>query len=136
MTPRTAALAVILLLTMSGASWAQTSQSAPPASAAQQNDGPVNVDRLPLDLVRVERRLRQSTERENWDGFRLRYTVEVFGAAPRLQFFEPKDVLPSGPIPYGAPTHKEMVDQMTPREFRQQPMDFSALMRWLQEKMK
>lgn len=99
-------------------------------------DERVNVDRLPLDLQRLERQLHQSLEREDWDGFRLRYVVEVYGKAPRIQFFDPKDVLPSGPIPYGAPTHKEMVEVMTPKEYRAPAMDFSALMRWLNEKLK
>lgn len=96
----------------------------------------VDVDRLPLDIARLERQLQQSVTRENWDGFRLRYTVEVYGKAPRLQFFEPKDVLPSAPIPYGAPTHREMLDQVTPREYRPAVADFPALLRWLQEKLK
>ena len=103
-----------------------------PASAEEH----VNVDRLPLDLQRLERQLRQPVERENWDNFRLRYTVEVFGKAPRIQFFDPKEVLPGGPIPYGAPTHKEMIEMATPKEFRSPPMDFSSLMRWLEEKLK
>jgi hypothetical protein len=111
-----------------------------PAQAPQARDAgpgaPVNVDRLPLDIQRLERKLQSSAEREDWDGFRLRYTVEVFGTAPRLRFFEPSDVAPSGPIPYGAPTHKEMIEVMTPKEFRSPAMDFSSLMRWLQEKMK
>jgi hypothetical protein len=127
-------LIVALLL---GSAWSAEAQLEPrPSPAAPVQEGRVNVDRLPLDLDRLERQLRQSVERENWDGFKLRYTVEVFGKAPRLQFFDPKEVLPSGPIPYGAPTHKEMIEVMTPKEFRAPAMDFSALMRWLDEKLK
>lgn len=106
---------------------------APPAPKTEER---INVDRLPINLSRLERQLRQPVEREKWDGFRLNYTVEVFGAAPKLQFFEPKDVLPSGPIPYGAPTHREMVDVMTPREYRAPAADFSSFFRWLEEKLK
>ncbi len=126
------AFSLTLLLSVPDA-WAQT--AAPEVPAASRAEA-VDVDRLPLDLQRLERRLRQTTEREAWDGFRLRYTVEVFGSAPRLQFFEPRDVLASGPIPYGAPTHKEMIEVMTPREYRAPVMDFSALMRWLEQKLK
>lgn len=110
-------------------------QQVPAASA--RADERVNVDRLPLDLARLERQIRRPpAERERWDGFRLNYTVEVFGAAPKLQLFEPKDVLPGGPIPYGAPTHREMVDVMTPREYRAPGADLSSLMRWLEQKLK
>jgi len=113
--------------------------AASPVAASPATPSPedrVNVDRLPLDLQRLERQLRQSVERQNWDGFRLRYTVDVYGKAPKIQFFDPKDVLPGAPIPYGAPTHKEMVEHMTPQEFRSPPMDFSALMRWIEGKLK
>ncbi len=123
----------VLLLGFSAVAAAQ--QVLPP-STVPPSEQQVNVDRLPLDLSRIERQLRQSTQRENWDGFKLSYTVEVFGAAPKLRFFESKDVLPSGPIPYGAPTHKEMVDVMTPREFRAPAMDFASLMRWFEQKLK
>ena len=124
--------AVGVVLAVSGPVFAQES------SGASVNTTPpaVDVDRLPLNLARLERQLQQSVTRENWDGFRLRYTVEVYGKAPRLQFFEPKDVLPTGPIPYGAPTHREMLDQVTPREYRSPAADFPALIRWLQEKLK
>jgi hypothetical protein len=125
-------VALLLMLGLNGA--AQVSET--PAPAAPRPEPAVNVDRLPLDLERLERRLRQSSEQENWDGFRLRYRVDVFGTAPRIQFFAPEDVLPSGPIPYGAPTHQEMLEVMTPKEFRAPVMDFSALMRWLEGKLK
>jgi hypothetical protein len=125
----------VALVLMSTAMTAEAQQPAS-GSAAPAGEAKVDVDRLPLDLQRLERRLRQSAERENWDGFRLRYTVEVFGKAPRLQFFDPEEVLPSGPIPYGAPTHKEMIERATPQEFRAPAMDFAALMRWLDEKLK
>jgi hypothetical protein len=105
-------------------------------STVRSEEARVNVDRLPLDLQRVERRLRQSAERESWDGLRIRYSVEVFGSAPRLQFFDPEEVSPLGPIPYGAPTHKEMIHVATPQEFRAPAMDFAALMRWLDAKLK
>ncbi len=127
-------LVVVLVMSLGLGAAAQTPGSGvPPQSAADQR---VNVDRLPLDLVRLERQLNQSVERENWDGFRLRYVVEVYGKAPKIQFFDPKDVLPGAPIAYGAPTHKEMVEVMTPKEYRAPAMDFSALMRWLEEKLK
>ncbi len=122
----------LLLATQLSAAVQAQEVVAPQAAPAER----VNVDRLPLDLQRLERALRQSVERQNWDGFRLRYTVEVYGKAPKIQFFDPKEVLPGGPIPYGAPTHKEMLEVMTPKEYRAPVMDFSALMRWLEGKLK
>ena len=40
----------------------------------------------------------------------------------------------SGPVPYGAPTHRDMLNEMTPVEFRAPVMDFNALLRWLTDK--
>jgi len=129
-------LAAAVLLTVYAGATASAQQERGKPTSSDAGEAQVNVDKLPLDLARLERQLRTPVERENWDGFKLNYTVEVFGKAPRLQFFERQDVLPSGPIPYGAPTHREMVDVMTPREYRAPAADFSSFMRWLQEKMK
>jgi len=127
---------LVVALLVSGGLGVTAQAPEAPVTAPVVTDGRVNVDRLPLDLERLERQLRQPVERESWDGFRLRYIVEVYGKAPKIQFFDPKEVLPSGPIPYGAPTHKEMIEVMTPKEYRAPVMDFSALMRWLNEKLK
>lgn len=107
--------------------------SAPPVVGAPT--GQVDVNRLPLDLERLEQQLRRSTETERRDGLRLEYNIQVFGRAPRLQFFTPEDVRPTGPVPYGAPTHREMLDVMTPKEYRAPAADFGSFMRWLNDKL-
>ena len=106
---------------------------AAPALAQQST---VDVDRLPIDVQRIHRELRQSATREEREGLQLRYFVDVFGQAPPLVLFGPQDNLTTGPVPYGAPTHKDMLYQMTPQEFRAPAADFSALIRWLAERAK
>src|SRR5262245_23041161 len=69
-----------------------------PAPAAAQA---VDVGRLPIDLSRIERRFRQSQVREERDGLNLRYFVEVFAPAPKLQLFTKQDNLEYGPAPWG-----------------------------------
>ena len=109
-----------------------------PAWAQQQRaDRQLDVDRLPIDVERIQRQIRQgSTEAEQREGLNLRYQVEVFGRAPEIRIFAPGENLTTGPVPYGAPTHQEMIDHVTPREFRSPVMDFNALFRWLAEKAK
>jgi hypothetical protein len=34
-------------------------------------------------------------------------------------------------VPYGAPTHREMLDMITPQEHRAPAADFGNLLRWL-----
>ena len=78
----------------------------------------IDVTRLPIDLQRIERRFRQGQIREERDGLNLRYYVDVFALAPRIVLFTERDNLRYGPVPYGAPTHQEMLDMITPRQFR------------------
>jgi hypothetical protein len=105
------------------------------AGSVQAQDG-LDVSRLPVDVQRIHRELRQSAAREEREGLNLRYFIDVYGQAPPIVIFGPEDNLTSGPVPYGGPTHKEMLEQMTPQEFRSQPADLSALFRWLAERAK
>ena len=100
----------------------------------------VDVSRLPLNLERIQRELRQSAIREEREGLNLRYVVEVYGQAPPFVLFGPEDNLVHGPVPYGAPTHRDMIAHVTPKEFRTTGAgagaDVGALFRWLAEKAK
>jgi len=102
------------------------------AVSAQQTS--VDVKRLPVDLNKLTRDLRQTAASESHNGLHIRYTVDVYGQAPRVEFFTKQDNLKSGPVPYGAPSHREMIEHVTPIEYRPPVMDFSALLRWLSDK--
>lgn len=107
------------------------SQSASPAESVAPA---LDVDRLPINLGRIQRQLYRATIRDEHEGLNLRYFVDVFAPAPPIRLFTRQDNLLWGPAPYGAPTHRDMLDLVTPREFRSPPMDFSALVRWLRER--
>ena len=126
-----AATVVILMLGLTGPVAAQ--QRSQPAQPVAQYT--VDVSRLPVNVERIHRELRQSARAtEQRDGLTLRYQIEVFGRAPELKLFTPEDNLTTGPVPYGAPTHQEIIQHITPQEFRAPAMDFNALFRWLAEK--
>jgi hypothetical protein len=78
----------------------------------------IDVTRLPLDLKRIERQFQQARIREERSGLTLRYFVEVFAPAPRLVLIRPEDNVEKGPAPYGAPTHRDMLYMLTPKEHR------------------
>lgn len=134
---RHTAVAAILLVGVAQHAGAQ-SAPAPTGTSGRGSDGvvaTVDVSRLPIDVGRIQRELRQTTIREERaDGLNLRYFVEVYATAPEIVLFTPEDNLLTGPVPYGAPTHREMVDMMTPREHRAPAADFGALFRWLSGK--
>jgi len=104
--------------------------------AQPEQQAQVDVDQLPVDVARIHRGLRQSTIREERDGLHLKYFVDVYGQAPRIEFFTRQDNLRNGPVPYGAPTHNEILQMITPQEYRAPVADFSALIRWLSDKAK
>ena len=115
------AFPALLALTMTSAAYAQES---------------IDVSRLPINLERIQRELRQSAEREEREGLNLRYVIDVFGQAPPIVIFGPEFDLTYGPTPNSAPTHKEMIEHVTPKEYRAPAADFSALLRWLAERSK
>lgn len=126
------AVAALLMLPLASAIQAQSAV----ARSAMADGGTVDVSRLPLNLERIQRELRQSAIREERQGLNLRYVVEVYGQAPPIVLFGPDDNLVYGPVPGGAPTHREMIEHVTPKEFRAPAADFGALFRWLAERAK
>ena len=102
----------------------------------------VEVGHLPLDLQRIHHLLQQSTVREERSGLSVRYVIEVFGRAPPLLVLTKVDNLVNAPVPYGAPTHWELLEYLIPKEYRA-PAAYSALIsrfgrgipfRWLAER--
>jgi hypothetical protein len=109
---------------------------ATPAASAQSTSagGEIDVKLLPISLHRIQRELRQSSETSSQEGLRLRYQVDVYGRAPAIELFTRDDNLRDGPVPYGGPTHKQMLEMMTPQEFRAPVADFTSFMRWLADR--
>jgi hypothetical protein len=108
----------------------QASAGAPGDQPAAQPNTQVDVSRLPISVDRIHRQLRQTTVREERDGLNLRYIVDVYGQAPRLELFTKQDNLEYGPAPWGAPTHRDMLNVMTPQEFRAPAANFNNLLNW------
>jgi hypothetical protein len=128
----TALLIVLGIALLSVAAPVYAQQQATPADQAPT----VDVDRLPLNLNRIQRQLRHAADLEQRDGLNLRYVIQIYGTAPPLQLFTDESNLVNGPVPYGAPTHRELIDHVTPQQFRAPVADFSALMRWLADRDK
>jgi len=125
------------LIQATGAAAQGGSADEPAAKAATKPaESTVDVSRLPINLDRIQRQLRQSTVRDESDGLRIRYVVDVFGQAPRIELFGGLENALTGPAPYGAPTHRDMLQIMTPQEFSAPAANFGNLFRWLADKAK
>ena len=132
----TAAL-MVSLVQVAGAS-AQSGSGGQPGGTQgiTQAEPAIDGSRLPINLERIQRQLRQSTVRDESDGLRLRYMVEVFAPAPRIELFGNRDYSLTGPAPYGAPTHNDILQVITPQEYRAPAANFGNLFRWLADKAK
>jgi hypothetical protein len=118
----------LLVLGLAGGAGAQES--------TEPTHPPVNVDQLPLNMSRIQRQLQKSSERVDRDGLNLKFFIAVYAQAPPIQLYTKQDNLSHGPVPYGAPTHSDMLQMMTPQEYRAPVADFGGLARWLANKAK
>jgi hypothetical protein len=111
---------------------AQTAQPTPAPSTSPSS----TEQQYGLNLSRIQRGLQRSAERQDYDGLNLRYYVNVYAPAPSIQLYSKQDNLAFAPAPYGGPTHREVMDLITPREYRAPVADFSGIARWLANRAK
>ncbi|HXG86839.1 MAG TPA: hypothetical protein VNJ02_00775 [Vicinamibacterales bacterium] len=106
----------------------------PTAAVAQQAET-VDASKLGVSLERIRRELRQAEARDDRAGTALKveYTVEVFGTAPKIKFFENFPL--TGPSLYGAPTHRDVIDFLTPQAYKSPPLPISAIAYWAAQKV-
>ena len=139
MTTKASVLTAMLMIGCSfGTASAQQPAPAPPPSApaAAAASSEIDVSKLPLNLNRVQRQLQAAIDREDRSGSILRYTVNVVAQAPPIVLFTPQDDLRYAPTPNSAPTHQDMINYVTPKEFSSPVMDFNNLIRWIQSRTK
>ena len=139
MRTRTIVSSALLVLGLVAGAAAQSpapAETQPQAPASAHAPAPVNADQLGLNLSRIQRELRRSAERQEYDGLNLRYYVNVYAPAPPIRLFTPLDNLLYGPAPYGGPTHRETMNMITPQEFRAPAADLTGIGRWFANKAK
>jgi hypothetical protein len=125
-----------LIVTSALAVPAAAQQPPAPEPAPEEQKQNIDVERLPLNLSRIQRELKHAADLESREGLNLRYVIQIYGSAPPLDLFSEDENLTTGPVPYGAPTHRELIEHVTPQPFRAPAADFSNLIRWLKERNK
>ena len=121
---RVTALLLVAILAMPTSAAAQAAQQ---AQATQQPQTPaVDVSKMGVDLSRIKRELAEpQAEPESDSPFRVSFRVEVVGSAPKIDFLEGFSV--NGPMPYGSPTHQEVLNVLTPQAYRSPTADILGL---------
>jgi hypothetical protein len=104
---------------------APVSQAQPPPSPSKQAQPPA-FDALGVSFDRIKRELRLSPPSTVKTPLKLEFYVEVQGTAPQILIFKPGE-LTTGPVPYGAPTHSDVLELFTPIEFRSPSMPLSTI---------
>jgi hypothetical protein len=119
-------------------STATETQTQPPqstATPASSGGAAPSIDptKLGISFDRVRMQLTQPAPSKT-KGLKIQETIEVVGKAPTPLLWDPKTAkLTSNAVPYGAPTQKDIMKLIVPKEFQTPPMDLNALMQWLME---
>ena len=136
-----AVLILALLAAPCAPAWAQQQEPAQPASAPAE---PATIDatKLGVSLSRIQKGLRtaEAREKSNADGLRLEFNVQVYGTAPRIDVIPDDEDLVFGAVPGSAPTHRQIIEHVTPQIYRTPTMPISAFAvmaaQWLADKSK
>ena len=131
---RTVWLWIGIFATPTASAYAQASSpDPPPAEATQEAPAPV-VDPAKLGVSLDRIRIQLAVPATKTSGLKIQETIEVVGVAPKIELWNPETAkLATGPVPWGAPTHRDFIDLVTPKEFKTYPMDLNALVQWLMQ---
>jgi len=129
---RTVWLWLCIIAASTPCAYAQTAAPDPPPAEATQEAPPlVDPAKLGVSLERIRIQL-AAKPATKISGLKIQETIEVVGVAPKIELWNPETAkLATGPVPWGAPTHRDFIDLVTPKEFKTYPMDMNALVQWL-----
>lgn len=138
---RVIAVLLVAAVALPASGRAQT-PAAPPSTddpsrpRTAQTSPPVDSSRLGVSFDRIKRELAQSQAEDEQvrDGaVKLSFSVQVIGQAPKIDLLQGFSL--NGPLSYGGPTHREMLDVVTPQAYRAPVMPISALTYWAAQKL-
>ena len=103
----------------------------PQAPAPPVDQQPIDVTKLGVSLKRIQRGLfiAESREKQGGDAMRLEFNVQVYGKAPKIEVLQGVDLF-NGAVPGTAPSHRQVIDYLTPQIYRTPVMPVSALAMW------
>lgn len=108
-----------------------------PATGETQNPSAESIDpsKLGVSLARIRRELGEAEVREQGatGPLKFEFTVEVYGTSPRINLLENFPL--TGPVPYGGPTHRDVLEFVTPKEYRSPAVPFSAVAYWAAQQL-
>lgn len=119
-----------LTLVLAGGTDAQVSAQDTSPESVESAPEVLAAEDLGISLARIQRRLDKLPEgQEARNLLRLNYYIQVYAKAPRLELFKGFD-LHNSPIPYGVPTHTEMLRMMNPNPLYPTAVNLNPLIGW------
>jgi hypothetical protein len=111
-----------LILAILAVTTQSTAQQSPPPQNPQQEKPvapPVTVQSsdLPVSLERIQKALEKTPKLRFDQNNKPIFRVQVFGEKPTIEDILGPDFA-KGPVPYGAMTHQEFLNLVTPKEFQ------------------
>ena len=127
-----ALLLAVCIFALHGASAAAQTTPADPPADPKPETSTIDPAKLPVSLRNIRHELATQPVAKT-SGLKIQETIEVVGVAPKMPLlWNPETAkLATGPVPWGAPTHPDFIDLVTPQEFKNYPMDINALVQWL-----
>lgn len=131
---RLALATIIAAVILPSAALAQTSNGG--SAAASKSTPPLDPNKLGISVGRIQRELRERQFDSGADpnGLRLNYRIEVYGQAPSIDVIGDFDIF-NGPVPGSGPTHRDMIEQVTPQEYRAPAASLSNVFFWAAQKL-
>jgi hypothetical protein len=120
------AIAAAAVMAGGSVSAEQSQPATAPSAGNPQAEPREAVPELPVSVDRIKRQLARPP-RSTDDPLRLQYYVEVYGKLPPIALFADGDDLHHGAVPFSGPTHKDILNQITPEEFRSPAADLTSL---------
>lgn len=116
---------LILIVFLAAPALAQPPQPAAPP------DPSIDVTKLGVSLSRIQRGLfiAESREKRGGNAVHLEFNVQVYGQAPKIEVLKGVDLF-NGPVPGTAPSHRQVIEHLTPQIYRTPGMPISALAMW------
>jgi hypothetical protein len=101
------------------------------AATPAQPEVQIDATKLGVSLSRIQRGLfiAESRAKQDGDAVRLQFNVQVYGTAPKIEVLKGVD-LSNGAVPGSAPSHRQMIEFVTPQIYRSPTMPVSALAFW------
>lgn len=123
-----------LILGLAAPAWAQA-QDPPPVEAAPVATA-IDATKLGVSLSRIQKHLRvaEAKEQQAGDGLRLEFNIQVFGTAPRIDVLKGVDLV-NGITPDSAPSHRQMIEFVTPQIYRTPALPVSAFAAWAAQRI-